>query len=83
MEGEGALAHVDQTLGYPDHEKVVGVLGVVLGELEKGKNHRKLAVRFVFNTLMVAVMVGSPSFASYEAKMLEFSSNALFTKHCS
>ena len=44
VEGEGALAHVDQTLGYPDHEQVVGVLGVVLGELEK--NERKLAVRF-------------------------------------
>ena len=45
VEGEGALAHVDQTLGYPDHEQVVGVLGVVLGELEQEKNQKKLAVR--------------------------------------
>ena len=37
VEGEGALAHVDQSLGYPDHEQVVGVLGVVLGELEQEK----------------------------------------------
>ena len=34
VEGQGAFAHVDQTLGYPHHKQVVRVLGVVLGQLE-------------------------------------------------
>jgi hypothetical protein len=34
VEGHGALAHVNEALRDANHEQVVGVLGVILGQLK-------------------------------------------------
>jgi hypothetical protein len=34
VDGHRSFAHMDETLSDPDHEQVVGVLGMVLSQLE-------------------------------------------------
>ena len=42
VEGECSLAQMDQTLGDPDHEEVVLVLGVVLGQLSQHRGQPRI-----------------------------------------